>query len=470
MYRRGRRRRQPCAGLALRLVPSVVGATEPNRLPRFDGPSSEASDASPRPTRLEDAYWLPGRVPFDVFWRRTADLTSWRAFERVAPLPAEYRRDRLFGVNSALVGEDATAPLMRGVGATWDRIELRWDEVESTPGEFTFDRIDRLIEAAERWDLRVDAVLIGAPRWAVDDVGRAGAGPPSDWAAWERFVAVAVSRYRDRVAAWEVWNEPNIPEFWRGSVGDYARLLRAAYPVLKREAPASTVLVGGLVQDDGAWLRELLRDEPPFDAVAWHVYNDPRELTRLVALTKRLGVEAPIWVTEANVPLRDPDRGWSVLAGPDAVTPGEQAAFVLQLFALARAAGVETAMIYRATDIGGHHWGLVREDLTVRPSFLAYRTAARWLSDARFVAMRQPAPGVTDVELARPGEQIHMLWSDQTRATTVELPAAEALLVYSSGASRRIAPARVEVPAARPAGPSAVRLGEPVIVVVPEPS
>jgi hypothetical protein len=451
--------------LAPLLLPAAAAATEPNRLPRF----GEAVDALPRPTRLDDAYWRPGRVPLEVFWRRMADLSFMAAFERVTALPAERRGDRLFGVNSALSGEGAAAPLMRGVGATWDRLELRWDEVEPEPGAYHFERIDRLFAEAERWDFRVVAVLIGVPRWAVDRPERAGAGPPSDWAAWGRFVSAVASRYRDRVAAWEVWNEPNIPEFWRGSVADYARLLRVAYPALKRGAPASTVLVGGLVQDDGAWLRQLLRAEPPFDAVAWHVYNDPREVTRLAALTKRLGVEPPIWITEANVPLRDPDRGFGVLAGPDAVTPGEQAAFVLQLFALARANGVETAMVYRATDVGGHHWGLVRDDMTIRPSFLAYRTAARWLSETRFVAAREPAPGLTEVELARPGERIHVLWSDLTDETVVELPAAEALLVYPSGSSVPLRSGRVDVPAARPAGPHAVRLGEPVIVVVPEP-
>jgi hypothetical protein len=358
----------------------------------------------------------------------------------------------------------------RGGGATGDRVELRWDEVEPAPGDYRFERIDRLVAESERWQLQVVAVLIGAPRWAVDHPDRAGAGPPSDWAAWERFVSVVAGRYGDRVAAWEVWNEPNIPEFWRGSAADYARLLRSAYGPLKRAAPSSTVLVGGLVQDDGSWLRRLLAEEPPFDAVAWHVYNDPGEVTRLAALTKELGVAAPIWVTEANVPLRDPDRGFGHLAGPDAVTPGEQAAFVLRLFALSRAAGVETALIYRATDVGGHHWGLVREDLTPRPSFLAYRTAARWLSGTRFVARREPAPGVTEVELARPGERVHVLWSDRTEETTFELPSADGLLVYASGGSLPLRGRTVAVPAARLAGPHAVRLGEPVIAVLPQSS
>ncbi|HEY3082033.1 MAG TPA: hypothetical protein VGM69_19260 [Chloroflexota bacterium] len=450
------------------LLPSVASATEPNRLPRFAGPAPEAIGASPEPAGLDELYWRPGPVPLEAFWRRMADLTHMRAFERVAPLSAEHRGDRLFGVNNALAAGDAAAPLMRGVGATWDRVELRWDEVEPEPGEYRFDQLDRLFENARRWDLAVVAVLVGAPRWAVDHPDRAGAGPPSDWPAWERFVSVVADRYRDQVAAWEVWNEPNIPEFWRGSTADYARLLRTAYPALKRAAPSSTVLVGGLVQDDGAWLRRLLSEEPPFDAVAWHVYNDPREVTRLAALTKQLGVATPIWVTEANVPLRDPDRGFGMLAGTDAVTPGEQAAFVLQLFALSRAAGVETAMVYRATDVGGHHWGLVREDMTIRPSFLAYRTAARWLSGTRFVAAREPVPGVTEVELARPGERVRVLWSDLTRETEVALPADGGLLVYSSGASVPLRSGRVAVPAAQPAGPYAVRLGEPVIAVVPE--
>jgi hypothetical protein len=334
-----------------------------------------------------------------------ADLTAIPAFTRVAPLAAEERADPLFGICNALVGEDAVAPLMRGVGASIDRLELRWDEVEPSPGERRWARFDRLFDAAERWGLRLLPVLIGAPRWAVGRDADAGAGPPSDWLAWQRFASDAAARYGARVAAWEVWNEPNIREFWRGTVDEYARLLRLAYPSLSATAP---VLLGGMVQDDGSWLRALVRAEAPFDVVAWHVYGDAAELLRLAPLTRSL-TDRPIWVTEAG-------------------------ASILPLYALARAVGVERVLVYRASDVGDHLWGLLREDLAPKPSFLAYRAAARWLGGRAFVRLHSP----THVELAG----AHVTWG-----APIALPPGQHLLVYPSGASL---PSRAGPPASVP--------------------
>lgn len=46
---------------------------------------------------------------------------------------------------------------------------------------------------------------------------------------WGNFVSDVVSRYRGHVAQYEMWNEPNISEFWKPSPSptDYAALLRA---------------------------------------------------------------------------------------------------------------------------------------------------------------------------------------------------------------------------------------------------
>jgi hypothetical protein len=62
----------------------------------------------------------------------------------------------------------------------------------------------------------------------------------------------------------------------------------------------------------------------------------------------------------------------------------QQASYVIQSFALARAAGAERMSIYKLVDesheSGGELYGLVRNDGSVRPAFSAYQTAVRYMS------------------------------------------------------------------------------------------
>jgi xylan 1,4-beta-xylosidase len=78
--------------------------------------------------------------------------------------------------------------------------------------------------------------------------------PPKDFTRWEKlveaFLAHVVERYgADEVANWyfELWNEPDITHYWRGTVEDYCRLYdhsvvgaTRAFPQVKIGGPATT--------------------------------------------------------------------------------------------------------------------------------------------------------------------------------------------------------------------------------------
>ena len=74
--------------------------------------------------------------------------------------------------------------------------------------------------------------------------------PPRDYGRWEelcaRFVDHVVGRFgRETVEQWhfEVWNEPNIPNYWKGTFEDYCRLYDHAAAGVTRALP--TARIGG---------------------------------------------------------------------------------------------------------------------------------------------------------------------------------------------------------------------------------
>ena len=90
--------------------------------------------------------------------------------------------------------------------------------------------------------------------------------PPRDYARWEelcaRFVDHLVGRFgRETVAQWhfEVWNEPNIPNYWKGSFDDYCRLYDHSAAGVTRALPAARIGGPGLARPAEPSANEFLR-------------------------------------------------------------------------------------------------------------------------------------------------------------------------------------------------------------------
>jgi GH35 family endo-1,4-beta-xylanase len=145
----------------------------------------------------------------------------------------------------------------RASGAGGNRWELRWDRIEPAPGRYDWSEVDAVVAANEAAGLPLLAILIGTPAWAAD--GRASSVPsgldappimPDGTAGernvWGRFVHAVAKRYRGRIAAYEVWNEPNRPDFWGGTPEQYYRLLSAGMAAIRHADPNARVVLGGL--------------------------------------------------------------------------------------------------------------------------------------------------------------------------------------------------------------------------------
>ena len=110
---------------------------------------------------------------------------------------------------------------------------------------------------------------------------RGNVTPPTDYGTWGELVRRLVAHWKQRygteeVARWhfEVWNEPNLQDFWAGTQQDYWRLYRHAAQAVKSVDPSFRV--GGPATAQNEWIAEFLdfceREAVPADFVSTHHY------------------------------------------------------------------------------------------------------------------------------------------------------------------------------------------------------
>ncbi len=177
---------------------------------------------------------------------------------------------------------------IQAAGFTWIRQRVSWARTEPEPGQLDWAAWDAIVEGAVARGLQVVLVLEDAPDWAKapKDVSFRGA-PPRDPETFARFAEQIAARYRGLVAAYQVWDEPNLGAHW-GSDGvnpaAYAALLSAAHQGIRRGDADAIVLAAGLAPtterspanlNDLDFLRGLYAAgaAPYFDALAYKPYG-----------------------------------------------------------------------------------------------------------------------------------------------------------------------------------------------------
>jgi hypothetical protein len=408
----------------------------------------------------------------------------------VQPLPAAEVSDPRFGVVDAFRLGDRK--LAAALGARYERLLFWWSDLERAPGAalnpYYFPR--GMVDRERREGYELVGLIMNTPGWAAANPGDGPRSVPRNlylpWDHpdnyWGRFVERLAREYAGRVDDWIVWNEPDIRPgdpnasyyAWAGGVEDYNQLLRVAYRAAKKGNPAARVHLAGLTYwvDRHAGrpqyferLLDLIAADPSapannyyFDVATLHLYADPRTVYRVPReyreLMRARGLDKPIRINETNaIPWDDPtNEGTGYDRATDMrCTLADQASYVLQAFSLALAADVERIAVYKAQDGHGatrngevdaiERAALVREDGSLRPAFLAYQTAVRYLSEgrARYVA----GPRFDMVLVERPGgERTTVLWNGTADPVEARLPAAgaDAALVDAVGQVQSIAP------------------------------
>jgi hypothetical protein len=286
---------------------------------------------------------------------------------------------------------DRSIALARQLHARVVRVEIPWavleprgpNQIDSKTLAFT----DRLLADAASAGITVIAMVDSTPCWVSSApssvLGKcsatrptaANAWPPSDPTSFATFVAYLAKRYGERLAAIEIWNEPDqINESYFAGPNKahrYAALVRAAYPAIKQANPNVAVLAGSLVGSNGVFLRALYGAgiKGYYDGLAVHYYELTLASVRSIRQVQMANGDAkPLWLDEF---------GWSscwpkhrIQEEQGCVTAGVQALDIANIFrALAHTSYVAAETIFHLQDSNTENFGIISSNGSRKPAF-----------------------------------------------------------------------------------------------------
>ena len=172
-----------------------------------------------------------------------------------AALPTVQSAEETFGYGIAahgIVGNaDYTMGQVQSLGLGWVKQQMRWEDVERSPGQMEWGPYDWVVEAANARGLKVMLSVVNSPVWThtyVDENPQAA--PPDNLGDYVAFLSAVVERYQGRIHAIEVWNEQNLDREWDTAEGvnaeRYVEMLRLAHQAIKSRDPNIIVISGAL--------------------------------------------------------------------------------------------------------------------------------------------------------------------------------------------------------------------------------
>lgn len=235
----------------------------------------------------------------------------------------------LFGLHVPDV--NAAAPALR---YDWLRLwdsKTGWEPLEQNRGTYYWKWIDDAVAYAEANGKKVMYVFGDTPGWA----GPSPAYPPASIDEYRRYVEAVVSRYGNRIDAFEVWNEPNLFVKESENLADLVEMTQIVHDTVKGAGLSSLVLTPSTTMRTGTavypffseYLVPLAQRGWPVDGFTFHTYprasGGPEQRAQAIAQFKQMLALAkapnlPIWDTEINYGLgglQEPKRD---ITGPEA--------------------------------------------------------------------------------------------------------------------------------------------------------
>lgn len=211
---------------------------------------------------------------------------------------------------------NADFDLLDRAGIDLLRISFGWDGIEAeADGEYDWLFWDDYVRTAvDEHGITLIPYVMYTPRWAsrTKDDATFWRSPPEDFEQFGEFVFDLVTRYKDRIHSWELWNEPDIEWYWMGTPEEFAEYVKVGAEAVRRADPEATVVLGGIAYQPD-FIRTLFRDHgvsPYVDVVNMHNYYETwhhgaiegigEYIRHVDEVVERYGDGQPLWMAEVG--------------------------------------------------------------------------------------------------------------------------------------------------------------------------
>jgi hypothetical protein len=330
-----------------------------------------------------------GKLPVGFYRLTRTNDANWISLAVLAPLKAPTPVTSPIGLDVAMAWfyrderkMEAAASLCALAGVNWVRDRLNWAHMEPEPGRFApANEYDASALIQSRAGLQILQVNHSSPRWANPKTKRF---PPDLRQAW-RFYQEMARRWQGKVAAFEPWNEADIPVFGGHPGSEMASLQKAACLGLKAGNPQVVACLNVFALHNPPQLDDLRQNEAwaYFDTYNFHHYEPFDNYSKIYSDHQTVSAGKPLWVTEAALPVKwAGDEG---LKEPTEADLRVQAERVAKTYACALQEGAAVLFYFLLPHYveGQTQFGLLRPDLTPRPAYVALAAVGRLLADAQ---------------------------------------------------------------------------------------
>lgn len=289
--------------------------------------------------------------------------------------------------------------LLNEAGVAFVRMDFLWEDIESVKGTFVFDKYDFIVDLLSRNNIHILGMLDYSASWAAESWN----SPPNNLVDYTNYVSQVISRYKDKIKYWEIWNEPDSKTYWllQDDMKTYTELLKQSYVAAKKIDPSCKIVLGGMTSQGYYSIKNVYKNggKDYFDIINIHPFVDPlnpSEYKRIYTICnnlERLKVQfndkaKKIWFTEIGCPGLSQgveSKGWWIGRSP---SEKQQADFLYSIYTdVIKLPNVEKVFWAYFRDNKDHfkndvdYFGLVRWDFSKKPAFDWYKDRhERWLN------------------------------------------------------------------------------------------